>query len=196
MNKIILLVFSITLFTCNSEQNKNGDYNDLLREHRKTKHKKMVGESSPLPKSERKNFIGLNYYPIDTNWNKECKFTLLFNQVPFKMQTNTERTPNYIAFASIEFEHNNSMLQLIAYKDLDNASNDLFIPFTDLSNGNETYHSGRYLDIETPEGTSIQLDFNKCYNPYCAYNKKYSCPIPPQENRLPIKVAAGERLYH
>ena len=67
----------------------------------------------------------------------------------------------------------------------------LFIPFNDLTNGNETYDGGRYLDLKTTSESTIVIDFNKAYNPYCAYNDKYSCPIPPRENDLPIEIKAG-----
>ena len=72
--------------------------------------------------------------------------------------------------------------------------NSLFVPFTDLTNGKETYGGGRYMDVEIPEGDSIVLDFNKAYNPYCAYSTNYSCPIPPKENDLPISINAGLKI--
>jgi uncharacterized protein (DUF1684 family) len=67
----------------------------------------------------------------------------------------------------------------------------LFLPFTDLTNGNETYGSGRYIDLRIPERETIIIDFNKAYNPYCAYNYGYACPIPPKENKLKVEIRAG-----
>jgi uncharacterized protein (DUF1684 family) len=72
----------------------------------------------------------------------------------------------------------------------------LFIPFKDLTNGEDTYGGGRYLDLKIPEGETILIDFNRAYNPYCAYNHNYSCPIPPFENHLKVKIEAGVKKYH
>jgi uncharacterized protein (DUF1684 family) len=72
----------------------------------------------------------------------------------------------------------------------------LFLPFTDQTNGEETYEVGRYIDLEIPSSGEIVIDFNMAYNPYCSYNHNYSCPIPPAENTLPIEVKAGEKKFH
>ena len=74
-------------------------------------------------------------------------------------------------------------------------SNHLFIPFNDITNGVETYDAGRYIDLEIPKGDTIIIDFNKAYNPYCAYNDGYSCPIPPEENNLEVEVKAGVMAF-
>jgi len=80
--------------------------------------------------------------------------------------------------------------------DLSQDTNLLFVPFRDGTSGKETYGGGRYFDCEIPPiGNSILLDFNKAYNPYCAYNPRFSCVIPPEENRLKIKIEAGEKLF-
>ena len=71
----------------------------------------------------------------------------------------------------------------------------LFIPFNDLTNGNETYDAGRYMDLETTDENTIVIDFNKAYNPYCAYNDEFSCPIPPRENDLDVEIIAGVLAY-
>jgi uncharacterized protein (DUF1684 family) len=72
----------------------------------------------------------------------------------------------------------------------------LFVPFTDKTNGNETYEIGRYIDMVIPSGDEVILDFNLAYNPYCSYNPNYSCPIPPAANDLPIEIKSGEKKYH
>jgi uncharacterized protein (DUF1684 family) len=122
-------------------------------------------------------------------------FISLFNMTPILFQTNTERTPRYLPFGKIAFSINNSPDTLIAYKSLDTKEEGLFIPFTDASNGKDTYETGRYLDIDIPKQEQFILDFNTCYNPYCAYSNKYSCPIPPKENSLNVSIDAGERVY-
>jgi uncharacterized protein (DUF1684 family) len=91
-------------------------------------------------------------------------------------------------------------LQLTIYQNIDLMNQQgyedyLFIPFNDLTNGMETYGGGRYLDVQQGEGDTLTLDFNKAYNPYCAYNPKYSCPIPPDENKLDVEIRAGEKNF-
>ena len=91
--------------------------------------------------------------------------------------------------------------QLTAYRNIDLSRlegyrNYLFVPFTDLTNGESTYGGGRYLDLEGPLGNAVELDFNRAYNPYCAYGGAYSCPIPPIENHLGVAVRAGVLKHH
>ena len=74
-------------------------------------------------------------------------------------------------------------------------ANYLFVPITDLTNGEETYGGGRYIDLRGPLGKVVELDFNKAYNPYCAYGGKYSCPIPPIENHLGLRIEAGVKAF-
>jgi uncharacterized protein len=74
--------------------------------------------------------------------------------------------------------------------------NYLFLPFLDLTSGNESYGGGRYIDMRIPKGNIITIDFNKAYNPYCAYNHKYSCPVVPDENNLNIEIKAGVKKFH
>ncbi|MCB0475507.1 MAG: DUF1684 domain-containing protein, partial [Flavobacteriaceae bacterium] len=98
------------------------------------------------------------------------------------------------------FELNGQSLKLHVYQNQElikqaEYENHIFIPFTDLSSGNESYGGGRYIDLEIPRGDTLVIDFNKAYNPYCAYNHKYSCPIPPRENSLPVAIHAGVKAF-
>lgn len=96
----------------------------------------------------------------------------------------------------MEFGLGDSRFQLTVFKSAEDPfTRSLFVPFSDQTSGSETYGSGRYLDIEEQGGDSYELDFNLAYNPYCAYNEEYTCPIPPKENRLPVRIAAGEKNY-
>jgi hypothetical protein len=161
-------------------------------------------EESPLEESERKKFKTLPFFKIDENSKVEADFVRTTDGQPFEMQTTTDRKPIYQKFGEVSFELNGKRHTLNVYQSQDlkqkeEYKNYLFLPFTDLSNGQESYYGGRYIDLqlpkkETTEGqeiTKITIDFNKAYNPYCAYNKKYSCPIPPKENHLEVKVLAG-----
>jgi hypothetical protein len=156
------------------------------------------GPDSPLPEPDRAGFRGLAYYPIDASLS--FRADLNRHPVPRKVRigTNTGEIRDGLRYGWFEFEIQGAAYCLQAYRMEGNSGNkgpSLFIPFKDATSGTETYAAGRYLDL--PENTSgvYTLDFNRAYNPYCAYGKNYSCPVPPPENTLPIAIRAGERDY-
>lgn len=173
-----------------------------VEDHRIEKHKEFLSEKSPLPANERKHFKGLQYYPIDVSYNVRARLIMVEKPVLFKMKTTTARLPDYQKYADAVFTLNGQEYKLEVYQSPDlmkkpEYADYLFIPFTDLTNGRETYEVGRYLELRIPrEGDEVALDFNKCYNPYCSYSPNYSCPIPPAANQLPIEIRAGEKKYH
>ena len=191
----LYIVLGLFLITCANQAEQSSD-NGEIKELRRARYKFMLGPSSPLPDAEKKNFTGLNFYPEDRNFVYDAEFTLIGRGTPVYLMTNTERKAPYLPAASIRFKHRGVEYSLIAYKDLESNEKTLFLPFNDASNGSGTYASGRYMDLEVPQGKNLRLDFNSCYNPYCAYNKRYSCPIPPRENNLSFEVLAGEKKYH
>ena len=112
------------------------------------------------------------------------------------MKTSTDRLPEYVKYgeASFEIEDEKIILNIyqnIKYSKIEEYKDDLFLPFTDYTSGDGSYCGGRYIDLKIPDNEFIILDFNKSYNPYCAYNKKYSCPIPPIENDIVLRIEAG-----
>lgn len=144
----------------------------------------------------------LSYFPINAAYAVEARVEVLKGEKPFKMPTYAGTTKEFVRFARLHFSIHGKQLSLTAYRNLDlpaamqSLNNILFVPFMDETNGEESYGGGRYLDIPIPRGTdSLLLDFNKAYNPYCAYSSGYRCPVPPQENRLSIRITAGEKLY-
>ncbi len=194
MKSTLLLVLGMLLVVSCSEKKK--DSTDKLAEHRKEKHEYMLSEKSPIPDEERKNFLGLNYFAPNKKLAVRAKFDVLFNGEVITFETNTDRRPRYQKYARMDFKVGDTTCTLFAFKSLDHDEDGLFVPFNDLTNGESSYSTGRYLDISIPEGDSLTLDFNQCYNPYCAYNDRYSCPVPPEENRLSIYLTAGEKKYH
>ncbi|GAA0873314.1 DUF1684 domain-containing protein [Gangjinia marincola] len=153
-------------------------------------------EDSPLTEDDLEHFKGLPFFKVDTNYIVKAKFEKIEGQKPFVMPTTTERKPLYLKYAKLSFKLKDSIYALYAYQNQqlvqDSAYVDyLFLPFTDRSNGVSSYRGGRYLDVRIPKKDSLILDFNRAYNPYCAYNPKYSCPIPPEENDLPVAINAG-----
>lgn len=153
-------------------------------------------EHSPLPEEETDSFAGLSYFGFNHAYVVTARFVATPDEKPFQMPTTTDRLPKYVKHGHLFFELNGQQLRLSVYRNIDLSKkagyeNYFFVPFNDSTNGFETYGGGRYLDLYGPLGDSVVLDFNRVYNPYCAYNSRYSCPIPPPENRLPVKIEAG-----
>jgi uncharacterized protein len=171
-----------------------------IEDHRIKKHHEFLSEKSPLTPVDKKKFKGLNYYPIDLSFNVKAKLITNESPVLFKMKTTTTRLPDYQKYADAVFRLQGKEFTLEVYQSPDlmkkaEYADYLFIPFTDDTNGSETYDVGRYLELRIPKSDSVELDFNKCYNPYCSYSPNYSCPIPPQANDMAIEVRAGEKKY-
>jgi uncharacterized protein (DUF1684 family) len=151
---------------------------------------------SPLPKDKIAGFTEHVFYPIDEKYKVEAKFIRTKKAKSFKMPTSGSRTPVYKKYGEAHFEIDGKSYVLALYQNQghlkhEEYKNYLFVPFNDKTNGEETYVAGRYIDVLIPEGKTITLNFNMAYNPYCAYNYKYSCPIPPEENNLDVEIKAG-----
>ena len=157
-------------------------------------------DESPLDKKLRKKFKGLNYYPINLDYRVRAKFVKTEQPVLFKMKTTTARLPEYQKYGELHFELEGESRVLEVYQSPEiiqkpGLEDYLFVPFTDETNGTDTYEVGRYIDFRIPASEDVILDFNKSYNPYCSYGSAYSCPIPPAANHLPLKVMAGEMKF-
>lgn len=157
-------------------------------------------ETSPLPDRYRKNFESLDFFDPDTTLVLQARLELTPNALPFDMPTTTDRKSREVVYGIAHFTLNGEKQQLEIYQNkelmlTDGYEDYLFLPFTDLTNGESTYAGGRYLDLRIPNGDSIIIDFNKAYNPYCAYNKKYSCPIVPNVNALDFAIEAGVKAF-
>jgi uncharacterized protein (DUF1684 family) len=155
---------------------------------------------SPLTEEDLASFSKLDFFPVDPDMVVTAKLKFHKNSQPFKMATTTDRQPIYKLYATASFTLNGKAHQLEIYQNqkliLSTDYEDyLFLPFTDKTNGESSYGGGRYIDLSIPEGDTIVIDFNRAYNPYCAYNAKYSCPIPPKVNDLDTEIKAGVMAY-
>ena len=160
-------------------------------------------ETSPLTAKELKKFRALPFYKIDEKFKVTAKLIKEKDPVIFEMQTTTSRKPLYVKYGTLTFTIDGKEQTLAIYqnKDFDRDpqyKDYLFLPFTDKTSGDESYGGGRYLDVlttdENADGT-ITIDFNKSYNPYCAYNSKYSCPLTPKENTVSVALKAGVKVF-
>jgi len=157
-------------------------------------------EESILLPEDLKTFEGLDFYPIDLAFRVPAAFVRTPDEKPFKMATSTNRLAEYVKYGELHFEIKGSYQVLSLYQDTDHENQEgyedyLFLPFTDLTNAETTYGGGRYLEMWLPEGKTMVIDFNKAYNPYCAYSPNYSCPIPPKENHLTVRIEAGVKEF-
>jgi uncharacterized protein (DUF1684 family) len=151
-------------------------------------------------KSLKKQSKGLDFFPIDENYRVEAKFIRTANELPFEMKTTTDRLPVYKKYGEAHFTLNGKQFILSIYQNQklikkEKYKDYLFVAYNDLTNGNESYGGGRFLDFKIPDGETIVIDFNKSYNPLCSYNHSYSCPIPPKENFLDIEIKAGVKVF-
>ncbi len=157
-------------------------------------------ETSILEPEDFKKFKGLKFYPIDEKYIVTANFIRTPKEKPFLMPTSTDRLPEYVKYGEAHFTLEGKSFVLNLYQssapyDEPGYEDYLFLPFTDLTSGDGSYGGGRYLDQRIPDGDTLIIDFNRAYNPYCAYSHRYSCPIPPEENDLPIRIEAGVKSF-
>jgi uncharacterized protein (DUF1684 family) len=158
-------------------------------------------KTSPLTAEDLAVFKTLDFYPINEKFFVIAKFIRTKNEKPFEMKTSTDRKPLYVKYGELSFTIEGSDFKLNVYKNIELSKKAeykdyLFLPFSDLTSGKESYIGGKYIDLRIPNGDTIAIDFNTSYNPYCAYNHKYSCPKVPLENDLNIEIKAGVKKFH
>lgn len=199
MKNLLLIVFLVFFGICQGQSNRK-----LLKEIKKYHTSKNVEfadpEKSILTPEDLKTFRALDFYPADLKFRVVAKFVRTPNEKPFLMPTTTDRLPEYVKYGEAHFTLDGKDLVLALYQNTEGYEdpayeNYLFLPFTDLTSGDGSYGGGRFLDVYIPESATIILDFNRAYNPYCAYNPRYSCPIPPKENDLLVRIEAGVKDY-
>ena len=168
-------------------------HDNVLRD-RQIKDALFKSESSPLIASEREKFTGLDYYPINPELRFQVRLERYSSPKTVRIATNTGEIRSGILYGFFEFIVENQTCRAQVYR-LEETFNRpaLFIPFLDATSGAETYEGGRYIDLTENTSGIYDLDFNRAYNPYCAYNPAYSCPAPPKENTLPAPIRAGEK---
>jgi uncharacterized protein (DUF1684 family) len=174
------------------------DYGDAVRAYRADKDDYFrTGADSPLPATERGGFAGLPYYEVD----EALRFDGLTLEpyagsepASFQIPTSDGRLRDAQRAGVFRFELGGESRTLTGYTFASGGSESVFVPFLDATSGTETYGAGRYLDLEPDDDGTFSLDFNLAYHPSCVYDARFSCPLTPAENRLPVRIEAGERL--
>ena len=147
---------------------------------------------SPLTPEQQRSFHGLEYFPENPELRLRLRPEAFPERSTIRMQTTTGDVQTYERFGRVLFEVVGGEAGLTIYRN----EHGFFLPFVDALAGKETYGAGRYLEPEEQSDGSLLIDFNLAYNPYCAYNADWSCPITPAENRLKVPIRAGEKVFH
>lgn len=207
--KILLFISSVILiYSACTNQPKTKKYtqaeidslkNEFVGYCREKNYEFIHADWSPLTEKDKSAFMGLHYFDYDISFRHEISI------IQYKQQDTINASGSkpgdirkVVRFGYLEFEQSGQKNKLVVLKILpqtQNGESHLWLGFWDLTSGDQTYPGGRYLDIKPDESGKYVIDFNYAYNPYCAYSDHYSCLIPPLENRLPIPLTCGEKIY-
>jgi uncharacterized protein (DUF1684 family) len=196
----VVIVVIITIYYAFSGGESSEAYVANIQKMREEKdHYMRTDSDSPFAKDSLQTFKGLSYFRIDATFRIQALLTPIENKKSILLPTSDGKEKNYLEYAYAEFELQGVQNKLLILEIMDTGPyyGTLFLAFADKTSALETYGAGRYLDIKKlPGSTSVTLDFNEAYNPYCAYNDNFSCPFPPTENQLNVRIEAGEKTYH
>lgn len=200
MLNLMLLLQLIATTAGAQEVNTTEDYISSIKEYRQKYFQEYL--SDPRAPYQAEDTVHIHFYDPDVNWVLEADFHIEEAPKPFDMALYSGVTRKFSKYGTLYFKIEREQHTLAVYQDLTRMSpltrHRLFLPFMDITNGTETYGGGRYMDLSTndiSEDGKVLLDFNKAYNPWCAYSDGFNCPIPPRENHLQIAVEAGEKSY-
>jgi uncharacterized protein (DUF1684 family) len=196
----VVLVVVVSVYYSFLRGQQDEAYVDTIQQEREEKdHYMRTASDSPFVLDSTQTFTKLSYFPVDENYRVNASLTPVEQKKTLVLPTSDDKQKTYLEYAYAEFELHGIKNKLLILEIMDRGPyrGTLFLAFADETSAKETYGAGRYLDLKkVPGSTSITLDFNKAYNPYCAYTDNYSCPFPPPENILNIAIQAGEKTYH
>jgi len=197
----VILILAVAAFVIYSLQGGSSDEGYLagIQKDRNEKAEFMKsGNGSPFLKDSIP-FTELHYFTIDPKYKVKAKLQPIESKKVVILTTSDGNEQKYLEYANAIFSLDGieNRLLILELMEMGPQRGKLFLAFADQTSGEETYGAGRYLDVKKiPAATSVILDFNLAYNPYCAYNDSYSCPFPPKENLLSVSILAGEKNYH
>ena len=199
MNKILIGIVALIIATLVywfflKEENPQDYINHVtLHRHERSEFFRYSPDSPFL--IQKINFNYLDYYPANQELNIVAEFKKNNKIDTINLATSTGTIDKFIAIGNANFNLHGIENSLLVLRSVIPNDPSLFIPYLDKTSGETTYGGGRYLDVNKPSNTKIRLDFNKAYNPYCAYTEGYTCAFPPKENRLSVALEAGEKSY-
>jgi uncharacterized protein (DUF1684 family) len=196
MRNIFFLATCLFFGKIVSAQSDTAVLNDIKRFQKELNEEYTNKSTTPLSAAAKKEFKGIHFFPVSTQYVVTAKFTRTANEKVFEMPTSGKETKQYVKYGEVTFTIKDKEYKLGVYQSISLSSQRqyrdyLFIPFRDATSGKETYGGGRYIDLTIPQTNTVVINFNKAYQPYCAYTEGYNCPIPPRENYVPVKIEAG-----
>ena len=195
---LIAALTAIALAACNGGNpppSEPADYLGQIQADRKAKDEAFRNQpNNPVPPDKVSQYVPLKYFPADPDYAVAASLTPSAERVVVPMPTSAGKIRNQQRVGVLEFTLKGQPLTLGAYVEEGADLSRLFVPFTDMTSGTETYAAGRYLELDKTASGVYTVDFNKAYNPWCYYNEDFDCPYPPKDSRLPLPIRAGERL--
>jgi uncharacterized protein (DUF1684 family) len=171
------------------------DYATKLAADRAAKDAAFAKDNEPIPENRKKLFLPLEYFPIDPEYNVPASLKPNKERPIVEMTTSAGGHDKFRVVGTLEFLLKGQPTKLTAFAPAAAKNDDrLFVPFSDLTSGTETYPAGRFMDLDRSATGIYEVDFNRAYNPYCYYNPTWECPLAPAENRLKVPVRAGEKM--
>lgn len=195
---IIVVALIAIFYTFMGSQDQTAYHAEIAEARRERDRFMKTSPESPFAQALDK-YNGLKYFPPDIRFKVTASLELVKEKQPIVLATSDGKEQHYLPYAYATFDLNgyHNRLLILENMEMGPQRGGLFLPFGDDTSASETYGAGRYLDVvKVPGSNSITLDFNKAYNPYCAYNDSFSCPFPPGENLLKVAIRAGEKSYH
>ena len=198
--KALFLVAAIGLIVISfytiqgTSKNTEGYLEEIETKRQEINEEFKTSEESPLTDEQKEIFKSLSYFPVIEKYNIKADFHKNDREQIVKISITDGTQREYLLFGNAHFHLDGKELNLTIYKPVKSSEDYLFIPFYDETSADQTYGGGRYVEPELIDGGTIEIDFNTAYNPYCAYNHTYRCPIPPQDNSLIVSIPAGEKI--
>lgn len=192
---MLALTLALAVSACRNAPPEATGYAGKIEASRKAKDANFRATNDPVPADKKDLFLPLAYFPVDPDYNVPGVLRPSTDSPTMMMPTSTGQQRQMRRVGNLEFTLKGQPMKLTAFVEVGAPDlNRLFVPFTDMTSGTETYPAGRYMDLDrTPTGV-YEMDFNLAYHPYCYFNETYDCPFPPAENRLKIPIHAGEKL--
>jgi hypothetical protein len=193
---LVAVLAAASAAACRPQPPDEGDYASRIAAMRAAKDADFQASSdSPVPDNRKAQVLPLPYFPIDPGFNVPAALKPFEEVSIVDMMTSTGSVEKFRRVGTLQFTLKGQPLALTAFVSASAPDmNRLFVPFNDLTSGTETYGAGRYLDLDRTASGMYAVDFNVAYNPYCYYNPTWVCPLPPPENRLKVRIEAGEKI--
>jgi uncharacterized protein (DUF1684 family) len=190
----LLAAVIVSAAACSPAPPDERDYATKIAAARAAKDIEFAGGDDPIPRTRHAQFLPLAYFPIEPDYNVPGTLKPIDDKTIYEMPTSTGAQRKMRRVGTLEFTLKEQPLKLLAFNEVGTDPGSLFVAFSDLTSGTETYPAGRFMDLIRNTTGIYEVDFNRAYIPYCYYNPTYECPLPPPENRLKIPIRAGERM--